>query len=146
MIDVRLVNGQDQFALASFLVEIHPQDLVLRKGHLVEGIPDMAGLLRGAGGRAATAVLPEALVVGHSEAGDEVLELFVVLRADQKNVTCVNHDIVLETFDGVELFLVSADQHAVLVALTEDLFREHYIAILGLVADVPEEGIPPVDV
>lgn len=46
MIDVRLVNGQDQFALASFLVEIHPQDLVLRKGHLVEGIPDMAGLLR----------------------------------------------------------------------------------------------------
>ena len=91
MINVRLVNGQDQFALASFLVEIHPQDLVLRKGHLVEGIPDMAGLLRGAGGRAATAVLPEVLVVGHSKAGDEVFEILVVFRADQEDVACVNH-------------------------------------------------------
>ena len=36
VVDVCLVDGQDQLTLASFLVEIHPQDLVLRKGHLVE--------------------------------------------------------------------------------------------------------------
>lgn len=106
MIDIRLVNGQDQFALASFLVEIHPQDLVLRKGHLVEGIPDMAGLLRGAGGRAATAILSEILVLRHTEAGDEILELLVVLRADQKNVTGIDHRIVLQPFDGVEFLRV----------------------------------------
>ena len=36
VVDVCLVDGQDQLTLASFLVEIHPQDLVFRKGHLVE--------------------------------------------------------------------------------------------------------------
>ena len=73
------IDGQHELPLAAFLVEIDPQDLVLRKGHLVEGIPDPGGLLRGAGGRAVAALredvpviddaFPGALLGFHDEGG-----------------------------------------------------------------------------
>ena len=50
------INRKDEFPLPPFLIEVDPQDLILGKGYLVQGVANLGFLLWGAGHSPITAL------------------------------------------------------------------------------------------